>query len=254
MWHFIKFIIDLQCTKNHINRNFQMFPHQRHFRAFSCIPKNSRFQNRWKWKTTSDLLWFHFYSESNHEIPSTRKQLNKYKYISYLYRATWKHIETDQSENNCCLSVSKCLSTRQCWAWICPLGVASSRKVCEWVECLLHGGGRYASLFLAPARNVISTLSLSERGPIAVQQRLSDSNQSERTTPDCQQTYIRVAAKPSSVINGIYTNIENLVNHYWTSRWTVKKRKFETLKPISNSIQSPTKNLVNYSIKLFLIG
>lgn len=114
--------------------------------------------------------------------------------------------------------------------------------------------GRYAALFLAPARNVISTLSLSERGPIAVQQRLSDSNQSERTTPDCQQTYIRVAAKPSSVINGIYTNIENLVNHYWTSRWTVKKRKFETLKPISNSIQSPTKNLVNYSIKLFLIG
>lgn len=99
-----------------------------------------------------------------------------------------------------------------------PLDVASSKEhsvrmseivYCAWWE-------RYIGLTHSHAWNVISTLSLTERGPIAVQQRLKHFNQSEWTTPDCQQTYIRVAAKPNSVSNRIYTNTENILNHYWT--------------------------------------
>lgn len=79
-----------------------------------------------------------------------------------------------------------------------PLGVASARTLIECTQCFS---------LIAPTLHSFShildvnSLSLfSERGPIAAQQETHISNQSERTTPDCQQTYIRVAVRNHSVI------------------------------------------------------
>lgn len=80
------------------------------------------------------------------------------------------------------------------WIKFCPLGVASPKEVCERKSMRL-AHCKSAALFYSYIRDVNSSSSLSERGPIAVLQETQNSNQSERTTPDCQQTYIRVAVK-----------------------------------------------------------